>query len=181
LEQNKHLKDGIKNMALKDEEVQKFFDRKKSKINSNKVQSDNNQGAIKVQSDSNQGAIKVQSDSNQGAIKVQSGCKSGCNPNSSSSSNNNIYKTTTTGEEVSKYPEWGGIDITPLTKIGFTRDHLLHIANMGKLSPEEVQNSIHAFAFDLEKNNKSEKLTETPLNAFVGILRKGSTYPPTPV
>jgi len=48
----------------------------------------------------------------------------------------------------------------------------------GKLSAAEVQDSIHFFAFDLRRNGKGRELKGTPLNFFMGILRKGLPYAP---
>lgn len=46
------------------------------------------------------------------------------------------------------------------------------------MRPDVVQDSIHAFAFDLEENKKKEKLSGPLLNFFMGILRKGIPYTP---
>ena len=46
----------------------------------------------------------------------------------------------------------------------------------GKLSSESVQDSIHYFAFDLNKNNKRKEINGHPLNFFMGILRRGMPY-----
>jgi hypothetical protein len=56
--------------------------------------------------------------------------------------------------------------------------HLLQIAKHGKLSQQMVQDSIHAFAFDLEVNKRHEKIKGSPLNYFMGILKGGSVYLP---
>lgn len=41
------------------------------------------------------------------------------------------------------------------------------------MTPEELQESIYAFAFDLVENQKGKTITGPPLNYFMGILRKG--------
>ena len=41
-----------------------------------------------------------------------------------------------------------------------------------------VQDSIHAFAFDLRVNGKGKDLKSGPLNFFMGILKKGIPYAP---
>ena len=41
---------------------------------------------------------------------------------------------------------------------------------------EEVQESINAFAFDLETNNIESKLKNPPINYFMGIMRKRTPY-----
>ena len=104
---------------------------------------------------------------------------------SSSSSVINNKETTTTsqssdsssGEELLPQ-EWEIIDIAPLTEIGFSKYHLKQIANQNKISHMEVQESIHAFAFDLKENNKGKVLKTNPLNYLMGILRNGIPYAP---
>lgn len=41
-----------------------------------------------------------------------------------------------------------------------------------------VQDSIHAFAFDLQQNGKASRIKGSPLNYFMGILRQGQPYIP---
>ena len=114
------------------------------------------------------------------------------NPPSSSISFNNINKELTTNE----YPfnpadvpgqqqlgpqfdsDWQNIDITPLATIGFTNNHLSQIFTKNELTPKQVQESINAFAFDLEENKRGEKIKTSPLNLFMGILKGGSPYNP---
>jgi hypothetical protein len=97
------------------------------------------------------------------------------------SSGSNNYKTTTT-ETVPIFQklsaEWENIDITPLAPFGFTQTHLAQIAGDNKLTSEIVQDSIFAFAFDLENNNKTNTLKSSPLNYLMGILRSGKPYAP---
>ena len=109
---------------------------------------------------------------------------------SPSSSSSFLYstqnsKTTTTGEpelfdnmRVQLSPDWLALDTSPLVEIGFTQTHLMQLAKHAKLSAEEVQDSIHFFAFDLKRNDKAKTLRTSPLNAFMGILRKGEPYNP---
>ncbi len=104
-------------------------------------------------------------------------------PSSSSSSGINYLNTTTTGKpENSKSnnlsDEWSNIDIEPLSNIGFTKTHLTQIASQNKLPELSVQNSIYAFAFDLQKNNKAKSIKDDPINFFMGILRNGKPYTP---
>jgi predicted transcriptional regulator len=99
----------------------------------------------------------------------------------SSSNSNNIYKETTTGNtpgttELQLLPEWQNLDLEPLSKIGFTTTHLSQIAEQNKLQPQAVQDSIYAFAFDLQKNNKAKNIKGDPINFFMGILRNGRIY-----
>jgi predicted transcriptional regulator len=95
------------------------------------------------------------------------------------------FKTTTTSESetfdnsVNQLdPVWSAIDTSPLFEIGFTKAHLIQLARHGKISAEEVQDSIHFFAFDLVRNGKARELKGPPLNFFMGILRKGLPYAP---
>lgn len=94
-------------------------------------------------------------------------------------------KTTTTGEPelfentpAQLTPEWQSIDVSPLAESGFTQTHLIQILRQGKLQPTEVQDSIYFFAFDLARNGKGRALNGSPLNFFMGILRKGIPYAP---
>ncbi len=93
-------------------------------------------------------------------------------------------KTTTTGPEengapasVWLDPAWQEIELYPLTEIKFSQNQVLQIANQGLLTPEQLQNSIYAFAFDLNENGKRKELKSAPLNYFMGILRKGPYAP----
>lgn len=104
---------------------------------------------------------------------------------SSSSSSNDLIKTTTTNESsfeknLNNFEDWKKVDLSPLTEVGFSQAHLLQIAKQNLIAPEVVQESIHAFAFDLTKNDKAKSLKKTPLDCFMGILRGGSAYLPPP-
>ena len=103
--------------------------------------------------------------------------------NNYDSSSSNLYKTTTIGEaknlskSKSQLPsEWQKVDLAPLTAIGFTENHLLQISSQNKLSADMVQDSIYAFAFDLQENNKAKTIKSDPINFFMGILRTGKIY-----
>lgn len=92
-------------------------------------------------------------------------------------------KNTTTGEPellkfegISLAPEWLPVDFSPLANIGFTQTHLIQIVRQGKLTPQEVQDSIEFFAFDLNRNGL--KPNGPAINFFMGILRKGIPYTP---
>jgi len=105
--------------------------------------------------------------------------------NDHSSGSYNIYKTTTEDAQnpnqiQTQVPtEWQNIDIEPLSKIGFSIAHLLQIVAQNKLTPQAMQDSINAFAFDLQENNKAKKINSDPINFFMGILRKkGEPYAP---
>lgn len=105
---------------------------------------------------------------------------------SSSSSSGSIYNninTTTTSDtrnamNVTISEEWQNIDIEPLSKIGFTKTHLVQIASQNKLPIKAVQDSIYAFAFDLNENAKAKNIKGDPINFFMGIIRNGKIYTP---
>jgi len=106
-------------------------------------------------------------------------------PSSSSVLDLENSKTTTTGDrELSAdhptqlSPRWAEVDLTPLADMGFSRAHLVQLASHGKLTPDEVQDSIHHFAFDLNQNGKGQNLKGPPISFFMGILRKGVPYAP---
>lgn len=129
-----------------------------------------------------------------GSNWVQTGFKSGSKSGSesgstASSSSSSIeiekFKTTTTGESelfddsrIQLSPEWSAVDISPLAEISFTQTHLMQLAKYSKLSAAEVESSIAFFAFDLRRNGKAKMLNGSPLNFFMGILRKGIPYAP---
>ena len=73
---------------------------------------------------------------------------------------------------------WQAIDSSPLTEFRFGRNQILQIVQSGRVTPEQLQESIHAFAFDLTENQKAKSISGAPLNYFMGILRKGPYAPP---
>ena len=98
---------------------------------------------------------------------------------SSSSYINNKTTTTSNVEEVKNLSkEWEAIHIDSLSDIGFTTTHLAQIAQQGKLTPEIIQDSIEAFAYDLKFNQKAKTIKGSPLNFFMGIVRNGKPYAP---
>ena len=112
----------------------------------------------------------------------QTGNKSIAQPTTRNNSSSSIYnKTTTTSNpqtlnECQLSSEWQNLDIEPLVSIGFTDTHLSQIASQDKLTAEVTQDSIYAFAFDLQKNDKAKSIKGDPINFFMGILRKGGAY-----
>ena len=79
--------------------------------------------------------------------------------------------------------EWRAIDIGALT--GFTRNHLREIYRQNiasnrelPLTPEAVQDSLYAMAYDVEHNSSILKLkfSSSPVSAIVGILIRGKVY-----
>ena len=96
--------------------------------------------------------------------------------NLKTTTNNNINNFQ--DEKIIQNSPWDDLYIEPLSFIGFTKAHLNQIILDDKLTPEMVQDSIHAFTFDLEHNNKTKSLKSPPLNYFMGIMRSGSPYAP---
>jgi predicted transcriptional regulator len=105
-------------------------------------------------------------------------------PSSSSSSlrSTNIQKLLTTGDLTSSESTldtpWQEIDYSDLTELRFGRNQLVQIVRDRRLTPEQLQDSIYAFAFDLSENQKAKHISGAPLNYFMGILRKGPYAPP---
>lgn len=127
---------------------------------------------------------KGKSRTNQGQIEDKIETEMGTKSRTNYSSSGGIYNlnTTTTSEPNNSKTltnEWLNMDIEPLSNIGFTKTHLSQIASQNILSTELVQNSIYAFAFDLQENNKAKNINSDPINYFMGILRKGKPYAPT--
>ena len=133
-----------------------------------------------------QNKVSTNPEQSQYKVRTQPSTQPSTSPSSSSSS---LYleefKTTTTGEpellksdSVQLSPEWQTVDWSSLVEIGFTETHLVQVVRQGKLSTEEVQDSIHFFAFDLKRNGKGTAIHGSPLNFFMGILRRGQAYAP---
>ncbi len=116
---------------------------------------------------------------------------------SPSSSSNNIYINKTTTKE-SDYlenlenpissninqqnifglpDEWMQINTTALKNL--SHSHLKQLYQKNQLTAEQVQESIDAFAFDLEKNNKKALIHGDEVNFLMGILlKRGMPYTP---
>lgn len=91
--------------------------------------------------------------------------------NNSLYSSSNITNTTKNGKNFEIPEAWISIDFSPLEDIGFTQTQLKQLIE--KNSPEIVQESIHFFAADLQKNPDKYK---QPLNVIMGVLRKGNAW-----
>lgn len=104
------------------------------------------------------------------------------NPLSSSSlSLNNIKKTTTTSTDeqtnIFDLPsDWLDINLPEITKL--TENHLTQLYKKGLFSSRDVQESINAFAFDLEHNNKSNSIKGDQISYFMGTMRRNGGYLP---
>jgi osmotically-inducible protein OsmY len=105
-------------------------------------------------------------------------------PSSSSSSlrSTSNKELLTTGNQSSSEmgldASWHEIDCSPLSEIRLGRNQISQIAQSGRVSPDQLQDSIYAFAFDLSENQKAKNISGAPLNYFMGILRKGPYSPP---
>lgn len=125
---------------------------------------------------------KVESKWGQTRAKVGTKVEPEPEPSGPSSSSKDLdLITTTTGkqDDSSKLaPEWKAIDLTDLMGIRFGQSHVAQVAKQGLLSPEQFQESIYAFALDLEVNGKGREINGAPLNYFMGILRRGPYTPP---
>jgi hypothetical protein len=115
-------------------------------------------------------------------------------PDVSSSSYNNIYNKTTTNpnrmfsnglpivsetndeQEILLTHGWENIDISNLEFIGFSKSHLNQLQKRSELTPEIIQDSINAFAFDLKHNGVGDKIKTHPLNYLMGVLRANQPY-----
>jgi hypothetical protein len=93
-----------------------------------------------------------------------------------SSSSNNINTTTKEAVDNLLPSDWQAIDCEPLAVIGFTPYHLAQLMKKTPLTPQIVQDSIHAFAFDLAHNDKRSKLKSSALNYFMGVLTRTGPY-----
>jgi len=98
-----------------------------------------------------------------------------------SNSSSNISTITNLQNHENWLPdEWQQVEIQPLEEIGFGKAHLAQIYKFGLLSPEMVKDSINAFSFDLQVNDKAQKIKSgSPLNYFMGIMKNGMPYAPS--
>jgi len=108
-------------------------------------------------------------------------------PRTNASSSSSSFRSTnkellTTGNQALNGTDldtsWQAVDCSPLMEIRFGRPQVSQLARDGRLTPEELQESIYAFAFDLSENQKMKSISGVPLNYFMGILRKGPYAPP---
>lgn len=85
--------------------------------------------------------------------------------------------------EINSYPhsfpeEWRMINFESLVEFGFNKAHLLQLYKEGKLNPEDIQDSIEHFAYDLKYNNKKSEIKTLPISYFMGILKRVGYYNP---
>lgn len=82
--------------------------------------------------------------------------------------NANIEETFESFAKNTLPPEWETIDISPLESIGFNINKLQQIYQSGKLTPEMVQDSIHAYAFDRDMNQVQHN---SPISFIMSLLK----------
>jgi hypothetical protein len=95
----------------------------------------------------------------------------------SSCSEEENTKTTTTGADFSS---WDEIDLSPLIELGMKigSANVRSIARLNSVTPEEFQDAVHMFAFDLRANGKRRQIEGDVVAFFMGILRRGPYLPP---
>jgi hypothetical protein len=77
---------------------------------------------------------------------------------------------------------WKGMELTSLESIGFDFSHLVQIHRAYEkspgiaLSPELIQSSIDAFAFDLKNNDIEKKFKSSAATVLLSLLKKGHPY-----
>jgi DNA-binding transcriptional ArsR family regulator len=107
-------------------------------------------------------------------IRHKADTQSDTNVSSSSSPSLDLTlnKTSTSETRTELSFEWLELHFGELAQIGFGKVHIQQLAERGKRTPEEVQTSIDAFAFDLTVNQKAPSI-KNPLGYFMGILHRG--------
>jgi hypothetical protein len=71
---------------------------------------------------------------------------------------------------------WSQIKFDDLKDYGFSDNHINQIAKLGVISPDDLQESIDYFVFDLLKNNKASEIKKSPVEFFMGIMRGQGFY-----
>jgi hypothetical protein len=77
---------------------------------------------------------------------------------------------------------WQGIDLSSLEAIGFNQSHLVQICRTYEknptltLSPEMIQSSIDAMAFDLKYNKEKLNFQKSPAVVLLSLLKKAQPY-----
>ena len=107
---------------------------------------------------------------------VQSEYKLGTQPSTQpstelpSSSSINITTTNYKADALAK------IELTEsLTLIGFNQGHIEQLLRDSSLTPEEIQNSLNAFAFDLGFEDVKRKV-RSPIGLIMKLLKNGQAY-----
>ena len=71
---------------------------------------------------------------------------------------------------------WTQINFERLKDYGFSYKHINQIEKLGLVAPDDLQNSIDHFAFDLLENNKASEIKKSPVEFFMGIMRGQGFY-----
>ncbi len=131
--------------------------------------------------------FKLESQSKLSPNLVQSEYKPGTqegtepSPNLSSSSSSLIINKETTSTNINELST-GWISIqTPqvLKNLHFGKNIIVQVSNANLVSPEELQESLNAFAFDITENKLLEtKKIQNPVAYFMGIMRRKQPYTP---
>ncbi len=132
--------------------------------------------------------LQIETEANSRPIRGQTEAKPGTElrPSASSSSsslrsiNREELLTTEKGGDTETLLDasWKSLDLVPLAEIRFGQTHVAQLVRDGRLTTEQLQDSIYAFAFDLIENQKGKAISGSPLNYFMGILRKGPYVAP---
>ena len=72
--------------------------------------------------------------------------------------------------------EWADVQFNELEKYGFNKNHICQIYKMGSIEVTDFQKSIDYFTFDLNENNKAAEIRKSPVEFFMGILRREGFY-----
>ena len=93
------------------------------------------------------------------------------------------YINTTTNLGIDIPESWQGLSLEPLEHAGFQLSHLIQIhreyeknPESLKLSPEMIQGSIDAMAFDLKHNKAKLNFQKSPVIVLVSMLKRAQPY-----
>ena len=100
-------------------------------------------------------------------------------------SSSSYNKTTTTNNDESNFKQdvsmdWNFIDFSSLIDIGFGEQQLNQLYKAKKLTSEQIQESIYAFAYARKQPDVLKAIRTNHLNFLMGILMKGEPYLPPP-
>lgn len=72
------------------------------------------------------------------------------------------------------------LDLSPLIELGIklSPEHFVPRVKEGRVTLDQIQESIYAFAFDLRFNGKAQHINGDAINYLMGILRRGPYTPP---
>lgn len=120
------------------------------------------------------GRFKVEPNWRQSGVKLESKVESEVETSPPSSSSSYI-NTTTTNYKADTLAE-NKIQLTDsLTTAGFNQGHIEQLRRDSSLGPEEIQNSLNAFAFDLGFEDVKRKV-RSPIGLIMKLLKNGQAY-----